>query len=294
MKKFKSGFVAVLGRPNVGKSSLVNSFIGFKVSIISSTPQTTKNQIKGIYTTDEMQIVFIDTPGIHKPQQKLGEYLNKQSYSSLKDSEWILFLTPINDEIGKGDKLIIEKLNLSKTAAIISKIDESNEKDVIAKVEKLKELGFQDVLAYSVSIPESKKALEKYLKEKLPEGVSYFPEDEITDKNLRFIASETIRESAINFTSQEIPHSIGVRIEVFKEPENEGEKYHIEATIFVERESQKGILVGKNGSMIKKISTDARIKLKNELNHPVFLKNKVKVKKNWTNKPDLFKELGYN
>ena len=276
----KVGFVTIVGRPNVGKSTLLNKILEYKVSITSDKPQTTRDQIKGIYNDEDSQIIFIDTPGIHKPKQKLGESLNESSYKSLKGVELVLFLQPIDDEIGPGDKFVIDKIQKNKRVAVITKIDKSNQDEVEFRATELKTYGFEEVIATSVDIDESIDNLIEFLKEHLVEGEPFYERDDITDKSMRFIAKEIIRESAINMTRDEIPHSIGVEIEEFKEAETEEDQIKIMATIHVERDSQKGILIGHKGSMIKKIGSSARRKLKYNFNHRVHLELRIKVNKN--------------
>ena len=289
----KVGFVAIVGRPNVGKSTLLNHILDYEVSITSQKPQTTRDKIRGIYNDEDSQIIFIDTPGIHKPQQILGESLNESSYSSLKDVDLILFLSPLNEPIGPGDKLIIEKIKNKKKIAIMTKIDTSDIQQAEKKSQKLKELGFDIILGTSVKIKRSIFEIIKFLKSILPEGKPFYDIDEITDKSVRFITKEIIREATINKLREEIPHSIGVLVEEFIEPKNEKDKYVIRAIIYVERESQKGIIVGKHGSMIKQIGIDSRQKLYNILGRNIFLELRVKVKKNWTNIGSEIKKMGY-
>ena len=289
----KAGFVAILGRPNTGKSTLLNKILNFKVSITSSTPQTTRDQVKGIYNDEDCQIVFIDTPGIHKPKQKLGDSLNEASYSSMKDADLILFLQPIDELVGPGDKMIIEKIKTDKKIALITKLDKGDPEQAKERAEELKQLGFKDVLGTSKDINQSIDHLLKFIKEKLPEGEAYYDREEITDVSMRFIAKEIIRESAIELTEEEIPHSIGVLIDDFKGPESEDDLFEINSTIFVERNSQKGIIIGKDGKMIKNISTNSRKKLEDVLDHKVFLRTRVKVNKNWTEDIKQIKKMGY-
>lgn len=288
----KVGFVALIGRPNVGKSSLLNAVLNYKVAITSDKPQTTRDQIKGIYNDSDSQIIFIDTPGIHKPKKLLGESLNEKSYKSTKDIDIAIFLQPANEEIGTGDKKIINKIANIKTVAVISKVDKIDKESLEKKVEQLKSIGFNDVLATSINLRASIDTIISYIKEKLPEGNPFYDREQITDKSMRFLAKEIIRESAINFTRYEIPHSIGVIITDFDESKIP-DKYFIEATIFVERDSQKGILVGKHGSMIKKIGTSARKKIAFTFNHKIHLDLRIKVKKNWTSKPEEIIKMGY-
>lgn len=288
----KVGFVAILGRPNVGKSTLLNKILDFKVSITSEKPQTTRDKIKGIYNDEDSQIVFLDTPGIHKPKQELSNNLNEASYSSIKDADLILFLTPIDEELGPGDKLIIEKIINKKPIAVMTKLDKSNPDVAKEKAQKLRALGFSEVLGTSEKIDNSIDHFIQFIKSKLPEGEPFYDREEITDQSMRFMTKEFIREAVIQRTTQEVPHSIGVMVEDFIEP---GEKDHfvIRAFIFVERNSQKGIIVGKDGSMIKEIGIDARQKIESMLGHKVHLNLKVKVNKNWTDNELEIKKMGY-
>lgn len=289
----KVGFVAILGRPNVGKSTLLNNILQYKVSITSSTPQTTRDQIKGIFNDEDSQIIFIDTPGIHKPKQKLGESLNEASYSSMKDAEVVLFLQPANELIGPGDRHVIDKIKTRNAVAVITKLDTSTMDDVKVRAEELKALGFKEVIGVSDKIPKSIDHLIAFIKENLEEGIPFYDREDITDLSMRFIAKEVIRESAIENTKDEVPHSIGVEIDEYKEPSEENKLTSISATIYVERESQKGILVGAQGSMIKKIGSSARAKLEESLGEKIFLRLKVKVNKNWTNDEKQIKKMGY-
>lgn len=290
----KVGFVSIVGRPNVGKSTLLNKILDYEVSITSSKPQTTRDQIKGIYNDNDSQIIFIDTPGIHKPQQALSENLNEASYSSVKDADIILFLTPLDEPIGPGDKMIIKKIiKKPNVVAVMTKLDKSDNEAAKVKALELRELGFDKIIGTSVEIKESIKAIISFLKEELPEGHTFYDADEITDKSMRFITKEIIREAVINRVTDEIPHSIGVLVEEYLEPETPDDKYIIRAFIYVERESQKGIIVGKQGNKIKAIGTEAREKLYNILEHKIYLDLRVKVKKNWTDNIHEIKKMGY-
>lgn len=286
----KVGFVTLIGRPNVGKSTLLNKILNYELSITSPTPQTTRDQIKGIYNDENSQIVFLDTPGIHKPKQKLGESLNEASFRSLKDIDLTLFLNPIDEKLGPGDRFILDKLDIKKSTALITKIDKSDFETVKARAGELKELGFKDVLAVSVDINESVSELIKYLKEELEEGNPYFDTEDITDISMRFMTKEIIRESVINETKNEVPHSVGIEINDFKEEET---IFKIRATIHIERDSQKGILIGARGSKIKIIGTNARKKLEALFGVKIYLDLRVKVNKNWTKKAQEIVKMGY-
>jgi len=286
----KVGFVAVVGRPNTGKSTLINSILEYDLSITSEKPQTTRDNIRGIYNDSNSQIVFVDTPGIHKPKQKLGTSLNEASYASLKDADLVLFLKPSDEKIGPGDKRIIDLIKDKHKAAVITKLDLlDSEAQAKEQASELKWLGFNNVLGTSFKIKESLNALINFIKEELPKGKPFYDRDEVTDKSMRFIAKEKIRESAIRRLNDELPHSLGVLIDEFKE----GEKIIIDATIFVERESQKGIVIGKNGSMIKKIGVAARKALMYTFDQKVQLNLRVKVNKKWTENLKEIKKMGY-
>lgn len=290
----KAGFVAIIGRPNVGKSTLLNKILDYKLSITSSTPQTTRDQIKGIYNDEDSQIVFLDTPGIHKPKQKLGNSLNESSFRSLKDADLVLFLQPINEKVGPGDKMIIERIKKVKNkVAIITKLDEGDIELAKERAEELKTFGFKEVLGTSVNINESIKHLMTFIKDNLPEGHPFYNTEDLTDLPMWFVAKEIIRESAIENTKDEVPHSLGIGIDEFKEPNEERDHFEIHGTIFVERNSQKGILIGKNGQMIKTIGIQTREKLETMLGTKVVLKLRVKVNKNWTDDEIQIKRMGY-
>ena len=286
----KVGFVTVIGRPNVGKSSLLNEILNYKLSITSSVPQTTRNQIKAIYNDDESQIIFLDTPGIHRPKQKLGETLNKVAFRTIKDADFNLFLSPINEKMGPGDSFIIKNLDMNKSAAIITKIDLGNIKTADQKVNILKELGFKHIIATSIKKRKSIEDITKFLKNHLKEAKPFYAREDITDVSIKFIAQELIRESAIEKTREEVPHSLAIQIHEFNETEN---KTVIKAIIYVERNSQKGILIGKDGMMIKTIGKASRNKIEKMMETKVHLDLKIKVAKNWTNKQDKIKKMGY-
>lgn len=288
----KSGFVAIVGRPNVGKSTLLNTILNFKVSIISKTPNTTRKQIKGIYNDDDCQIIFIDTPGIHKPQQKLGNSLNRAAYDALKDVDLILFLSPANELIGPGDRLIIDRISGHKNKiAIITKVDLKSDMEFInSKASKLKQ-NFDVVLGTSMNNPNLINELIKEIKTRLPNHDRFYDDDILTDESTRFVVQELIRESILENIYNELPHAIFVSIEEYEDNEK---RLYVKANIYVERKSQKIILIGANGSLIKKIGTTARKKIMSTLNkNNVFLELLVKISKNWTNDENKIKKLGY-
>ena len=293
---YKCGYAVVLARPNVGKSTLVNFITGQKIAITTNTAQTTRKQIKGILTENDAQIVFIDTPGVHKPLNKLGEYLHEQSTSAIDDSDVILFLVDITQKAGKGDIWIVENcIKKSKKPVIIvaNKIDlikDEGKKE--ANIISYKTLFDENLPIIKVSAKTGKnmQKLIETIKSYLPNSPKLYPDDIITDQNMRMIASEVIREKIILNTKDEIPHSVAVLIDEYK-TENGIDK--IKATIFVSADSQKGIIIGKNGSMLKKIGTDSRLELEEIIEGKVFLELFVKVKKNWQKDKTALKLLGY-
>ncbi len=291
---FKSGFVAVVGRPNVGKSTLINALIGDKIVIVSDKAQTTRNRIICVYTDQEKQIVFMDTPGIHKPKHKLGEFMVTAAVDSLKEVEAVLFLVAANEKRGPGDNFIIEQLQKVKIPVYLC----INKIDTLTKEELLKVIvSYQDAYPFAGVIPIS--ALEKEnldvllneLTSKLPEGPQYFPEDMITDQPERLLISDMIREKILLTTRDEVPHSIAVEVEEMK-TRDDGTTY-IRATIFVERDSQKGIIIGNKGAMLKQLGAQSRLDIQRLLGTKVYLDLWVKVKKDWRNKSGMLSELGY-
>lgn len=296
MKKSKRKVcvVSIIGRPNVGKSSLINKLVKYNVAITSRVPQTTRDQIVGVITDDEYQLIFIDTPGIHAPFNLLGESLNKEAFSSLSDTDLVLFLTPINEEILKGDKKILEKIkNQKNKIAVISKIDlVTDPEQITTKMKQLEEYGFNHIISVSEKKPKSIEALLKLIKENYTyESDPLYDEDFITDKPMRFIAKEIIRESALNYLKEELPHSIAINIDMFSETLRGIE---IQATIYVKKKSQKGILIGKDGTMIKKIGFISRKKLQQLFNLKVNLFLKIKVAEKWVDDKAALKKFGYN
>lgn len=293
---FKCGYAVVLARPNVGKSTLVNFITGQKIAITTNTAQTTRKQIKGILTEDDAQIVFIDTPGVHKPLNKLGEYLHEQSTGAIDDADVILFLVDATERAGKGDIWIVENcIKKSKKPVIIvaNKIDlikDDGKKE--ANIISYKTLFDENLPIIKVSAKTGKNIpkLIETIKNYLPNSPKLYPDDIITDQNMRMIASEVIREKIILNTKDEIPHSVAVLIDEYK-TENDIDK--IKATIFVSADSQKGIIIGKGGSMLKKIGTDSRLELEEIIEGKVFLELFVKVKKNWQKDKTALKLLGY-
>lgn len=290
----KSGFVAIVGRPNVGKSTLMNQMIGQKVAIMSDKPQTTRNRIQGILTRDEGQIIFIDTPGIHKSKSKLGDYMIKAAENALKEVDLILFLVDATKPIGAGDQYILERLEITNTPVflVINKIDQVHPEELLPIIDEYKtKLHFAEIVPVSALQGNNVEPLVETIYRYLPEGPFYYPEDQHTDQPERFIAAELIREKALHLLREEVPHSIAVVIEEFKERE-QGVLY-IHATIFCERKSQKGILIGRQGQMLKEIGKRARIDMEHLFGNRVFLELWVKVKEDWRNEERLLKNFGY-
>lgn len=291
---FKSGFVTIIGRPNVGKSTLLNHIMGEKLSIVSNKPQTTRNNIQTILTKEDYQVVFVDTPGMHKPKHKLGEFMVKSAKDTFKEVDEILFLTTPDIEMGKGDQYILEQLKeVGKPVfLIINKIDENTEERVAQTLKNYSEyFNFTEVIPISAIKGKNTEKLLELMVRYLPEGPKYYPEDMVTDQQERFIISETIREKALRLLSQEVPHGIAVDIITMKK--NEKGIFEIEATLLCEKDSHKGIIIGKNGEMLKKISTYARQDMEKFLEAKVFLKLWVKVKKEWRDNAGVLRELGY-
>lgn len=293
---FKSGFVAILGRPNVGKSTFLNHVMGQKIAIMSDKAQTTRNKIMGIYTTPEEQIVFIDTPGIHKPKTALGDFMVDAAYSTLREVDTVLFMVPADEPRGKGDDMIIERLKQAKVPVIlvVNKLDKVNPEQLLDQIQDFKDqMDFKEIIPISALQGNNVSHLIDVLSENLEEGVQYFPDDMITDHPERFLVSEMIREKVLHLTREEVPHSIAVVVDSMKRDE-ETDKIHIQATIMVERSSQKGIVIGKGGAMLKKIGTLARKDIETMLGDKVFLETWVKVKKNWRDKKLDLADFGYN
>lgn len=291
----KSGFVAVIGRPNAGKSTLINSLIGEKIAIMSDRPQTTRNRIMCILNTDNAQIMFIDTPGIHKPQHKLGEYMVKAAEGTLREVDVILFVVDVNERKGAGDDYIINDLKTVKTPVIFvaNKIDKLSSMDKLLPIisSYTEAYDFEAVLPISALLDKEFTALEQEIIKHLPEGPNYFPEDMITDQPERVLVAELIREKVLKLTRDEIPHSIAVEIEEMKK--RESEQLYIRAVIYAERESQKGILIGAKGFMLKEIGKQARRDIEPLLGNKVYLDLWVKVKPDWRNREQLLRQFGY-
>lgn len=291
---FKSGFVAIIGRPNVGKSTLLNRVVAQKIAIMSDKAQTTRNKIQGVYTTDNEQIVFIDTPGIHKPKTKLGDFMVETAYSALREVDAILFMVSADQPRGRGDDFIIERLKNAKAPIylVINKIDTIHPDQLLPIIDDYrKELEFKEIVPISATEGNNVDTLLATLTSDLPEGPQFYPDDQVTDHPEYFIVSELIREKILHMTEQEVPHSIAVITESMKR--DEFDKVHIQATIVVERDSQKGIIIGKGGKMLKNIGIKSRKDIENLLGNKVYLELWVKVQKNWRDKNKDLQNFGY-
>ncbi len=291
---FRSGFATLIGRPNVGKSTLMNRLIGQKIAITSHKPQTTRNRIQTVLTLEEGQIVFLDTPGIHKAKTKLGDYMVSVAEHTLEEVDVILWLVEPTDYIGAGERHIIEQLEKTKTPVIlvINKTDTVKKEDVLRFIDVYrKELDFQEIVPVSALKGDNTDELIKCILKYLPCGPAFYDEDTITDQPMRQIVAELVREKALRLLEDEIPHGVAVSIESMKK---KGKICHIEATLVCERESHKGIIIGKGGQMLKKIGSTARPEIENLLEMQVNLKLWVKVKKDWRDSDFLLKNFGYN
>lgn len=294
MTEHKSGFVAIVGRPNVGKSTLLNRIVGQKIAIMSDKAQTTRNKIQGVYTTPDTQIVFIDTPGIHKPKHRLGDFMVETAYSALREVDVTLFMISADQKRGKGDDFIIERLKKSDVPVflIVNKIDKVHPDALLATIQDYtSQMEFAEVVPISATEGNNFETLMDVLVEQMPEGPQYFPDDQITDHPEYFIVSELIREKVLLLTRDEVPHSVAVVVDSMKR--NENDKIHVQATIIVERDSQKGIIIGKGGKMLKIIGTKARQDIERLLGDKVYLELWVKVQKDWRDKQTYLKDYGY-
>lgn len=290
---FKSGFISIIGRPNVGKSTLLNRLVGEKVAIISSKPQTTRNTVLGIKTTENCQMVFLDTPGIHSPKNKLGEFMVNSAFDSLNDVDSVLFVVEPADEILPAEEKIMESLRGREVILVVNKIDSVLKEKLLSVIEMYSsKMEFKSVVLISALKNDGVDTLVSEILKLMPNGPMYFPEDEITDQPERQITSEIIREKALRLLQKEIPHGIAVAIDEMKDTENRTTK--ISATIFCEKESHKAIIIGKNGEMLKKIGTSARKDIERLVGCKVFLTLWVKVKSGWRNSDVMIKNFGYD
>jgi GTPase len=295
-KGYKSGFISIIGRPNVGKSTFLNRVIGQKIAIMSDKPQTTRNKVQGVLTTNDSQMIFIDTPGIHKPKHKLGDFMLKVSKNTLREVDIIMFMVNAEQKLGKGDEFILEMLagNPTPVFLVINKIDQIHPDELIGIIESYKErYDFAEIVPISALQGNNVENLLETVTKYLPEGPQYYPADQVTDHPERFIISELIREKVLHLTREEIPHSIAVVIDkIRRDEENEG-KIRVAATIMVERDSQKGIVIGKRGALLKEVGTRARKDIEMLLGSKVYLELWVKVQKDWRNKSTHLRDFGF-
>lgn len=294
MTEHKSGFVSIIGRPNVGKSTFMNRVIGHKIAIMSDKAQTTRNKIQGVMTREDAQIIFLDTPGIHKPKHKLGDYMMRVAKNTLSEIDAIMFMVNVNEDIGRGDEYIMEMLKNVKTPVflVLNKIDLVHPDALMPKIEKYKTyMDFTEIVPISALEGLNVDHFIDVLKDYLPEGPKYYPDDQISDHPEQFVVGEIIREKILHLTSEEIPHAIGVNVDrMIKESE---ERVRIEVTIFVERDSQKGIVIGKGGKKLKEVGKRARRDIEMLLGSKVYLELWVKVQKDWRNKVNFIRQMGY-
>lgn len=296
VKGYKSGFISIIGRPNVGKSTFLNRVIGQKIAIMSDKPQTTRNKVQGVLTLNDAQMIFIDTPGIHKPKHKLGDFMMKVATNTLKEVDLILFMINVTEGYGRGDEFIIEKLKNVNTPVflVVNKIDAVHPDELLPIIEQYQSLyPFAAVVPISALEGNNVETLLTQIKEHLPEGPQFYPADQVTDHPERFIISELIREKVLHLTREEIPHSVAVVIDSIKKMDN-SETINVMATIVVERDSQKGIVIGKQGKMLKEVGSRARVDIENLLGSKVFLELWVKVQKDWRNKLGQLRDYGFN
>lgn len=290
----KSGFVTLIGRPNVGKSTLINSLVGKKVAITSNKPQTTRNIIQGIYNDEESQIIFVDTPGIHKPTHKLGKKLNQQAYYSINDVDTIMFLIDGSQPLGKGDKFILETLKEIKKPVIliINKIDKMSKEEILVKISEYKDLyEFKEIIPLSALKKNNIDTVLKILKKYLTDNIKYYDEETYTNKTLPFIISEIVREKVFNETEEEVPHSLTC---ITENIETKKDHYSINVAIVVDRDSLKKIIIGKQGNKIKEIGIKSRKEIEEFLDKKVYLDLFVKTIPKWRDKEKYLQEFGYN
>lgn len=291
---FKSGFVTIVGRPNVGKSTLLNYIIGEKITITSDKAQTTRNRVQGIHTTDEEQIVFIDTPGIHKPKHQLGRYMVKTALSTLNEVDIILFMINVSEKMGPGDRFIMERLKTveSPVFLVMNQIDKVHPDELLPMIESYQaEVEFDEVIPVSALDGNNVDVLLEVIISYLEEGPQYYPTDQISDHPEYFIVQELIREKVLELTREEIPHSVAVQTESMEKIDDD--MIEVRATIVVERSSQKGIIIGKRGSMLKEIGTRARKDIQKLLGSKIYLELWVQVKDDWRNTPRYLGDFGY-
>ena len=291
---FRSGFVALVGRPNVGKSTLLNAVLGEKISIVSRHAQTTRNKITGVWNGENSQVVFLDTPGMHKPKSELGKVIRQSTVDALSEVDVIVFICSCVDPLGAGDRYILSLLKERQVPVILAlnKIDLITKEELMKKVVQYNKIyDFADIVPISAQTEENIDTFLHIVETHLKEGPKYFPDDMVTDQPERNIVQEIVREKIITRTRDEIPHAIGVFTEEFSERENG--KVYIRCTVYVERESKKRIIIGKKGVLLKEAGKEARTEIQNLINAPVFLDLWVKVHRDWKNKDYILRELGY-
>lgn len=289
----KSGFVSLVGRPNVGKSTLLNSLVGYKIAITSDKAQTTRNSIQGIYNDDDSQIVFVDTPGIHKPKHKLGRRLNEEAYYSIDDVDIILFLMDVTMPFGKGDNFVLDRIKQAKkpTFLILNKVDKIKKDHLLKLILKYKDIyDFKEIIPISALKKNNVNEIINTLKKYLPDNVKYFPGEELTNTTIEFRTAELIREKVLRLTDEEVPHAVTCVVERY---EDKKDKAIITATIIVERDSLKSIIIGKQGKMLKNIGSKARQDIEKMVGKKVYLDLFVKTIKNWRDKEKYLRELGF-
>ncbi len=292
---FKSGFVTIVGRPNVGKSTMLNRLLGQKVAIVSNKPQTTRNKITGVYSTELGQIIFLDTPGIHKPKSKLGKIMNSTALNTLAEVDLILYLIDVTAEFGAGEEFILNQLNEVKTPVflILNKIDLVHPDQLLPLIDQYKErFNFAEIIPISALQGNNVDHLLEVVFRYLPNGPIYYPVNQISDQPEKNIIAELVREKVLELTEEEIPHSIAVMIEDFEKRENN--LIYVRVIIFTERESQKPIIIGKNGSLLKEVGKRARYEIENLLGTKIYLDLWVKVKKDWRNNDIMLKNFGFS
>lgn len=290
----KSGFVSLVGRPNIGKSTLLNSIVGKKIAITSDKPQTTRNIIQGIYNEEDTQIVFVDTPGIHKPVHKLGKILNKQAYYSIDDVDIILFLVDASSKLGPGDKYVLERIKEAKktTILVLNKIDNISKDEILLKIDEYKDLyEFEEIVPISAFKKQNIDRLIEVIKKYLPDQVKYYNDEEVTNKLIDFLIAEIIREKVFLLTDEEVPHSTTCIVESIELGKTSNT---INATIIVDRDALKKIIIGKQGSKIKEIGSLARVEIEELMGKKVYLDLFVKTVKKWRDKDKYLSEFGYN
>lgn len=290
----KSGFVSLVGRPNSGKSTLLNSLIGRKVAITSDKPQTTRNQIQGIYNEEEIQIVFVDTPGIHKPNHKLGKYLNRQAYYSIDDVDVVVLVVDASVPYGKGDEYVLEKLKETDKPVILvlNKIDKMKFEEMLPIINFYKDLyPFREIIPASALKQNNTDTLIKVLKNYLPDQIRYYAEGDFTNKSIQFIIGEIVREKVFNLTDEEVPHSVTCIVEAM---EKNKDSYNINVAVIVDRDALKKIIIGKQGSMVKQIGISSRVEIEKLLDSKVYLELYVKTIKKWRDKEKHLHDLGFD